>query len=154
MAPVYLDLHRDELFRVPKKGERVQLPEIGSHCRGAIFMDGAKLISPALVRSIDEISRHHEGFYFGRYDVRVPSPQALMEGRNIKVLEINGVTSEATHIYGPASRLAYAYRTHFCQWRLAFVIGAQNRARGTRPWPLTDLINHYRAAMRRQRKIG
>ena len=61
-------------------------------------------------------------------------------GRNFKVVELNGVTSEATHIYDPAHGLLHAYKVLFRQWRLAFEIGAQNRARGTRPTPLIELL--------------
>jgi hypothetical protein len=38
------------------------------------------------------------------------------------------VTSEATNIYDPQNSLIDAYRILFRQWRIAFEIGAQNRA--------------------------
>jgi hypothetical protein len=46
------------------------------------------------------------------------------------VLELNNVTSEATHIYDPGIGLFEAYRVLFEQWRLAFEIGAENFRRG------------------------
>ena len=61
-------------------------------------------------------------------------------GRNFKVVELNGVTSEATHIYDPANGLLAAYRVLFKQWRLAFEIGALCRARGARVTPLFELL--------------
>ena len=52
------------------------------------------------------------------------------EGRNLTILELNGVTSESTDIYDPKNGLLAAYRILRRQWRLAFAIGARNRAAG------------------------
>jgi hypothetical protein len=57
----------------------------------------------------------------------------LRAGRNLKVIELNGVTSEATSIYDPRNSVLAAWRVLFAQWRIAFEIGAQNRKRGARP---------------------
>ncbi|HVS09576.1 MAG TPA: hypothetical protein VMS76_06840 [Planctomycetota bacterium] len=46
------------------------------------------------------------------------------------MLELNGVTAESTDIYDPANGVADAWRKLGRQWRLAFEIGAANRARG------------------------
>jgi hypothetical protein len=51
-------------------------------------------------------------------------------GRNIKIIELNGVTSEMTNIYDPRYSLIDAYRILFHQWRLAFEIGAENSKMG------------------------
>jgi hypothetical protein len=117
-------------LEVPPEGERVRLVEIGSHCRGALFLDGAWAKTAELEEAIDRVSRGFDGFYFGRYDIRTPSVEDFLRGRNFKVVELNGVTSEATHIYDPSNGLLDAYRVVFEQWRLAFEIGAANRARG------------------------
>lgn len=131
MAPFYLRLHSDHILTIPADGETVQLVELGTHCRGAVFLDGAALNTPALAAAIDRISQGFDGFYFGRYDLRTPSPEDFAEGRNFKIIELNGVTSEATHIYDPTNRLRDAYRTLRHQWRVAFEIGAMNHAAGT-----------------------
>ncbi|MCW5980394.1 MAG: VTT domain-containing protein [Bryobacteraceae bacterium] len=123
----------------PAAGEPVRLVEIGSHCRGAIFLDGARLKTPALEDAVDRVARSHHGFYFGRFDVRAPSEDAFRNGE-FTVLELNGVSSEAAHIYDPAVGIGEAYRTLFRQWRIAFEIGAMNRGRGARPVPLEDLL--------------
>ncbi|HET9530021.1 MAG TPA: carboxylate--amine ligase, partial [Blastocatellia bacterium] len=95
--------------------------------------------TPELERAIDEISRGFEGFYFGRYDIRTPSIEAFKQGRDFKVIELNGVTSEATSIYDPKNSLFAAYRVLFEQWRIAFEIGAANRARGTPATSIREL---------------
>ncbi len=139
MANVYFDAQRDRLWCVPGKDEAVQLVEIGTHCRGCIFLDGHKIKTDAMEAAIDRAASGFDGFYFGRFDIRTPSVADFRQGKNFKVVELNGVTSEATHIYDPRNGLLTAYRVLFQQWRIAFEIGAQNRKTGTRPVSLKTL---------------
>ena len=77
----------------------------------------------------------------------VGDTEEFTEGRGFKIIELNGVTSEATHIYDPQVGIADAYRALFEQWRLAFEIGAENRWRGasqTSLWRLMRLVITYR----------
>ncbi len=48
MAAAYEKALRRSMDEIQSAGERVQLAELGSHCRGAIFLDGARLKTPAL----------------------------------------------------------------------------------------------------------
>lgn len=149
MAAFYLDKHKDRLFEVPAAGERVQLVELGTHCRGAMFLDGKEMKTNALREKIDAISKKFDGFYFGRYDIRTPSLADFMRGENFKVVELNGVTSEATNIYDPSNSLWQAYRVLLKQWRIAFEIAAENRKAGARPLSLRELmtlVRNYQAA--------
>ncbi|UCF67236.1 MAG: alpha/beta fold hydrolase [Acidobacteriota bacterium] len=130
MVSVYSQVNLRRLDLVPDPGQRVRLVELGTHCRGAIFLDGGWVRTPELERVIDEISRTYDGFFFGRYDIRTPAVKDFQRGRNFKIIELNGVTSEATHIYDPRLGLRAAYRTLFEQWRLAFEIGLENARRG------------------------
>ena len=118
----------------------VQLVEIGTHCRGSIFLDGSEMVTESLKRAIDRLGRGFEGFYFGRFDIRTSSLSDFQAGRNFKIVELNGVTSEATHIYDPKIGLLKAYKILANQWRIAFEIGAQNRSTGSQPTPLKALL--------------
>ena len=133
--------------RVPGPGERVILEERGNHCYGCEFRDGGHLETPALTAAIEEVSRSIDGFYFGRYDIRGPTMEDIQAGR-FKVIELNGVSSEATNIYDSRNTLFAAYGTLFRQWTLAFRIGAANRARGVEPSRLLPLmgrlVRHFR----------
>lgn len=140
MARLYLERFRDRLDDVPREGERILLAEIGSHCRGAVFLNGASLATPSLEERIDAISRGYEGFFFGRYDLKAPSVDAFREGRDLTILELNGVGSESTDIYDPTTRLFTAWRRILEQWRIAFETGAANRSLGVRPMPLRRLL--------------
>lgn len=133
-------VHQEALRNVPAAGQSVQLVEIGSHCRGSLFLDGIELVTPEMEEAFDAVAKGFPGFYFGRFDVRTPSVEDFRLGRNFKIVELNGVTSEATHIYDPANGLLAAYRVLFAQWRLAFDIGAANIVRGAAATPMPELL--------------
>jgi len=157
MARAYMEANAERLLDVVPPGESVRLVELGTHCRGAIFLDGRHVHTPELAEAFERISRRFEGFHFGRYDVRARSVADLQAGR-FKVLELNGLTSEATHIYDPRISLREAWATLFEQWRLAFEIGAANRRRGARPASpgeiLRALWSFRRAGSRARRARG
>ena len=144
MAEFYIEQQGEAAERVPAIGERVQLVELGTHCRGAIFLDGTALATPALEAAIERVSRHFDGFFFGRYDIRTPDLSAFQRGEGFKVIELNGVTSEATSIYDPKHSLLDAYRTLFEQWRLAFEIGEANLRAGAQPLSWRQLLRLLR----------
>jgi len=138
-APLFLARHARRLGDVPAAGERVQLGELGTHCRGAVFQDGRDLLTPELFAAVEETASAFEGFCFGRFDVRAPSEEALRAGE-FRVLELNGVTSEAAHVYDPAFSALDGWRTIIEQWGLAFAIGAANARRGARVSGLSELL--------------
>ncbi|GHA00097.1 carboxylate--amine ligase [Arenicella chitinivorans] len=144
MADFLLDLHADRLDWVLANGESFQVVEIGSHCRGSVFLNGNHHITPALTDVIDRVSRQIDGFNFGRYDVRVPDLDSLRNGRDVKVLEVNGVTSESTNIYDPDHSLVDAYRILLKQWRHAFEIGEQAIANGAEPVTFRQFVSHLK----------
>lgn len=151
MAKFYLKVNAERLQYVPRPGEAVQLVEIGNHCRGTIFLDGTSLVTPQLEAVIERISRRFEGFYFGRYDIRVRSEDDLRAGIGLKVIELNGATSEATHIYDPRYSVFDAWRTLREQWTILFAIAAANHARGAPKTSLSELA-HSLGAYRRASK--
>ncbi|MEO8276582.1 MAG: VTT domain-containing protein, partial [Thermoanaerobaculia bacterium] len=152
MAPLYLKANLARIDDVPAAGESVQLVEIGNHCRGTVFLDARDLATPELAAAIDRFARRFSGFCFGRFDLRVPSVADFRAGRNLRILELNGVTSEATHIYAPGASLLEAYRTLFAQWRLAFEIGAANVARGAQATGARELFRLLRERRQRQHR--
>jgi hypothetical protein len=111
----------------------------GFTCHDAEYRDALSWNSPQVERAIDALGRAVPGFFFGRFDVRAASADALRRGE-FTVIELNGVLSESTQIYDPAVSFARACATLFRQWRVAFEIGAENRARGTVPTRLRELV--------------
>ncbi len=133
LRSLYLRRFPEERDRVLEPGERLTLVFSGNHCQGTIFRDGTHLVTPTLFERIDEIAHSMEGFYFGRFDIRFGTLDAFLRGEDLKIVEINGASGEATHIWDPSAKLTDAYRTLFTQFRTLFEIGAANRARGHRP---------------------
>lgn len=140
MAGFFLEQHGNQLQRVLDLDEPFTLVDIGSHCRGAIFLEGSQHITPELEAHIDLVSKSIPGYFFGRYDLRVPSIADLKAGRNIKILEANGVSSESANIYDPSYGLMHAYKVMFTQWSAAFRIGAKNKALGHAPATIKDIL--------------
>jgi membrane protein DedA with SNARE-associated domain len=139
IAATYIENMDDDPDRVPSKGETVRLIEIGTHARGAIFNDGARFITEELTNVIDAVCKGYEGFYFGRFDLRAASEEDLKQGRDFRIVELNGVTSESTNIYDRKFSLFDAYRILFRQWRIAFEIGIENRDLGAEPTGIREL---------------
>src|SRR5437667_10188293 len=75
MSDFYLRKNLNRSQQVPAAGERVQLVEIGTHCREEIFLDGGDTITRALEEVIDRIASSFEGFFFGRFDILDTSRQ-------------------------------------------------------------------------------
>jgi hypothetical protein len=143
IAPTYLKRHAGHLDRVLALGEEFSLVFVGNHCKGAIFRNGAHLLTPAMQQRFDLIAREIPNFYFGRFDVRFRSIEGLQRGDDFSIIEFNGAGSEATHIWDRNTTLWEAYRVLREQLRLLFEIGSVNRVRGLKPIPPLALIGLY-----------
>jgi len=120
---VFFTTLASRLEDVPAMGELVKLSDTGNHCRGTMFRDGAPLHTPELARAINDIAVQIPGFYFGRFDIRYKDPQSRAAGTDLSIIELNGLTSEATHIYDPDGSPWIAWKTLLKQWRIAYRIG-------------------------------
>ncbi len=145
---MYVPRLGDRRYLVPARGERVRLVLVGNHCKGAIFFDGRQEITPALTEAVDALAQGIPGFHFGRLDVRFGSLAALRRGEGFTVIEINGVGSEATHVWDARTRLRDAWADQFFHYRTAFEIGAALRAKGHRPAGVRALWRNWRRQKR------
>jgi len=134
----------NELEVIPKKGNEIAMVSIGAHCRGCTFEDANDIASEKLVDALSKIVDAIPGYYFGRLDIKVPNKSDFINGINIKILEVNGVSAESAHIYHPGSSIIEAYSTMFKQWSLAFKIGQYNSFKGTKT---TGLLALWQAIM-------
>ncbi len=112
------------------ENETIFLEGIGNHNRGTKFTDARYLIEPALLKVFDELNQKMKGFYFGRFDIRTPSLEILKSGTGFKILEINGVGAEPTHIYQPGYRLGKAWKELMALWQVVYTIARQNQRAG------------------------
>ncbi len=122
--------HPALLDQILPAGERRELNPIGNHCRGTTFFDGTHLVDAQLLKTFDGISHRLKGIYFGRYDIKCQDFEALRQGRDFCILELNGLKSEPTHIYQPGFSIWKAYSVLFRQWKTIFQLAKANHALG------------------------
>ncbi|WP_428656957.1 hypothetical protein [Runella sp.] len=130
---------------VVPNGQRRYLQPIGNHCLGTKFLNANHLINQRLVHVFDQIALPIEGFYYGRFDLKVSSLEDFYAGNNIKILELNGATSEPGHVYDPNYSLWKAYRDIMHNMRIVADISAANIRLGVKPTPLGQLLQTSRA---------
>lgn len=118
------------LKHVPAENERVVVEPIGNHCKGTVFIDVCHLINEQLIDTFDKITKPINGFYYGRFDLKVTSLEDLYQGKNIRILELNGTNSEAIHIYSKEMNIIKAYRTIFQNMNIVFEIAMENKSKG------------------------
>lgn len=119
-----------ELDKVLAKGEIKRLVFIGNHVRGTTFLNANHLINPKLEAVFNKLSQQQPEFYIGRYDLRAKSIDDLENGKNFKLMELNGVNSEPAHIYDPKMPLLKAYRDLLGHWTTIYKVSKANHKRG------------------------
>lgn len=115
---------------IPSLGERIEINTIGNHSLGTKFLNGNHLINERLINIFNEVSNQIDGFYFGRYDLRCASIEDLYQGKNFKILELNGAGSEPAHIYHPGFSLWQAYKDIVHHLGVLADISIQNKKAG------------------------
>ena len=138
----------ERMAEIPEEGNEVILEVIGNHCKGTEFINGNYLINEQLHRVFDAIALPLEGIYYGRFDLRVKSLEDLYKGENIRIMELNGISSEPGHIYDRNHTLFKAYADTARHWDKVSKISRQNRRAGFRPTPvrvvLKTLYRHFK----------
>ena len=123
-----LEINKEKLLIVPPKNEEIILNIIGNHSKGTQFINGNHLISKELTKVLDDLNSNIEGWYYGRVDIKYNNFNELLKGEKFKIIEVNGIISEPTHIYD-ASSITYlkALKTIKEHWKLAYIIGVKNK---------------------------
>ena len=124
---LFTEIHQEKLNSIPKKGKKVKLTAIGNHSKGTQFLCGGHLITKKLEQTFDSLSNEIAGWYYGRIDIKYNSFEDLENGENFKILEINGIISEPTHIYDSDNYTYFqalkAIRTH---WKSLYDVATTN----------------------------
>jgi D-alanine-D-alanine ligase-like ATP-grasp enzyme len=131
----YLDI-------IPYKDEVVVLEPIGNHNRGTKFINSTTLANEELISTFNQISKQIEGFNYGRFDIRYENFEDLSEGKNFKIIELNGVNSEPTHIYDQSNGLFQSLRDMCFHWKLMHIISKYNYKKGLKRMTLRGFLNH------------
>lgn len=138
-AKLYLELlselHINKLDDIPKNNEIVKLSVIGNHSKGTQFICGGHLISKKIEEIFDKLSNAIPGWFYGRIDLKYNTFEELENGINFKILEINGILAEPTHIYDAENynyfQALKAIRTH---WKSLYEIATINNKQYNIPY--------------------
>ena len=162
-AKLYIDLfqkiHQGKLKSIPEKGKEVPLTAIGNHSKGTQFINGNHLISKQLEATFDALSIAIPGWYYGRVDIKYNDFSELENGSNFKILEINGILSEPTHIYDAENYTYFkalkAIRTH---WKSLYEVAMVNHKENKVPYKsprlfIKEMID-LRAYTKRVKKLS
>jgi hypothetical protein len=125
-------IHGDGLNRILPEGEKQIVSPFGNHARGSKFVDDSHMADDQLNRIIDTICKKIPEFYFGRLDIRFDTWEALKEGRNFSIIEVNGAGAEPTHIYDPGHSLFFAWKEIVRHWIILCKISRMNHKKGHR----------------------
>lgn len=145
--------HKDNLDKIIQANEVYYLSITGNHNRGAKFTNLHQQIDEKLVTVFDGISNHTKNFYYGRYDLKTTSIDDLKEGKNIAVLEFNGVGAEPNHIYDCNMSYWQALKTIANHWKYMYQIGKQNHKKGTPYIGFVKGLKHIKQAKAVYKKL-
>ncbi len=120
----------EDLNRVLQSGDEFILVPYGSHTMGAKFIDFSEKINTSLQKTMNDICKQIDGFYFGRLDIRYNTFDELIRGENFSIIEINGAGSEPTHIYDPRHSVLFAWKEIIRHWNLLYKVSRLNKNRG------------------------
>ncbi len=129
----------DSLSQVIPQGEIFKLTFVGNHIHGTQCRDSNNHITQAMTMAFDDIAKAIPELWFCRFVVRFETLSLFKQGKNFTIVDINGASSEVTHIWDPRTTLLGAYRDVFNQWKIIYTIGAKNRARGFKPMSVKAL---------------
>ncbi|MDO9595500.1 MAG: D-alanine--D-alanine ligase [Lutibacter sp.] len=127
-AKYLFELNKNSLAFIPKNMEEVVLNMIGNHSKGTQFINGNYLINSELECFLDELNAKIDGWYYGRIDLKYNNFDELLKGKNLKIMEVNGIISEPTHIYDAATGSYFkALKSIKNHWKLIYIIGVKNK---------------------------
>jgi len=122
------NIHKEKMEEIVVKDKTITLSEIGNHSKGTQFINGNHLINSDLENTLDALNHQIDGWFYGRIDLKYQTYELLCNGENFKVVEINGVMSEPTHIYDASGGATYfeALSTIKYNWKILDKIALKN----------------------------
>lgn len=120
-------INSDILQKIPAKDEKIEILDIGSHTRGAEFLDVTEKLKEEAFKLLNPIASKINGFFYGRFDILCDFDEHSNTITKFKVIELNGAMSEPIHIYDPKNSLLYAWKEILRHWKIMSTIAYQNR---------------------------
>ncbi|PHQ55725.1 MAG: D-alanine--D-alanine ligase [Lutibacter sp.] len=153
------ELNKDKLHTIPQKDEEILLNYIGNHSKGTQFINGNHLINKKLTNFLDRLNYNIPDWYYGRVDIKYNNFDELVKGENLKIIEINGIISEPTHIYDPSKGNYFqALKSIKDHWKIIYKIGIKNnklnKGNFTNLHYLISLYIKYRKYLKKVRNLS
>jgi hypothetical protein len=126
-------------------GQKIELESIGNHCRGTRFINANYLINKELEQVFDNIADQILGFDYGRYDLRVRSLEDLYQGKNIRIVELNGVNADPAHIYDNSHGFWASLRDIARHWLRIGDIAKVNLDKGFKAVALNEIWEKFKS---------
>ncbi len=124
---LFEEIHKEKMNAIPKKDKQIVLTVIGNHSKGTEFLSGNELISEKLTKTIDQLNSEIKGWYYGRIDLKYNSFEELENGENFKILEINGIISEPTHVFDAKKHTYFdAVKAIKKHWKMIYNVAIVN----------------------------
>lgn len=158
-AKVYLKLVKEDtsidLKKVIKKGEIIKLSAIGNHSKGTRFINGNHLITKELEETFDTLNNQIQGWYYGRLDIKYNTFNDVVNS-NFKILELNGILAEPTHIYDKKKNSYFSALSEIRKhWRQLNKIARYNHDTNNIPYRATkDLISDVKSLKKYTQQIS
>lgn len=137
--------HGPNLGQVLPEGELYKLAHAANLNRGAQFSNLQHLVDAELADLFDRISIPAQ-FFYGRFDLKCESVEALKKGERFAILEYNGSGAEPNHVYQADYGWFAALREIARHWRALFRISRANHRRGIPYWSYRRGLRFLRAA--------
>lgn len=145
--------HEHRLGRILPKGSHFYLSYAGNHNRGAKFINLIHLADERLLEIFDNLSHYTDKFYYGRYDIKCNSIEALKNYHEYSILEFNGCGAEPNHIYDAGLNIWQAYAEILRHWKALYEISKYNHENGTPYWPFLKGYRFLKQARRHFRSL-
>ena len=145
--------HAKNLDHIPGKGEDYQILDQASHTYGCVFKDRNDDITDAMDAWMNDMCSEADGFYFGRFDMKIRDRESLRTGEGAKICELNGCWSEPIHIYDDNHTFTYAAKEMFRSYARAYKIAKLNKKRLRMKVPYREIIDAYRSYMQEKVEI-
>lgn len=146
--------HKAQIKKVLPAGKRFVLSHASNRSQGGRLVNLNHEIDEKLCRVFDNLSNHSRHFYYGRYDVKCESLEALREGRNFSILEYNGSGAGIQHVYGNRLSLWRACYTIVKHWEKLYQISRYNkRVHDIAYWKFSEGRRFLNRAMMHLRKL-
>lgn len=158
-AFLYYDLlkkiHLEKMDEIVPKNNKITLSVIGNHSKGTQFINGSELINQELENLFNLLSHQIKGWYYGRVDLKYQTFENLCKGNNFKIIEINGIISEPTHIYDASKGASYfdALNSIKDHWKILTKIALKNHKDNNLEYPKFYPFIQHMKQLHKQSKI-